>query len=165
MKNIILFFLIIMVSCTTLRKSEKYFYNHPEKANNVAKNYINKYKINGAKICLEEFPQKSTIDTFILQKDSIIINNITDSIYNILIDTHYITKDRIKKILIPCKDSTKIIKYTLFDQRYELLYDSLNKSYNDLSNRHDKVKNILFYTYFWIIIIIFGILAYIRFKA
>lgn len=156
--------ILLLVSCTTLKKAENYFYHHPKDGVNVAKNYILSNKVEGAKICLDAFPQKNIIDTIILVKDSLIINNITDSIYTWLNETHYVDREKIKKVLIPCKDSVKIIKYTIFDNRYEVLYDSLNKKYSDLDDRHRKIKDILTYTYIWILIIILGIIGYIKLK-
>lgn len=164
MKNTILLCIILMISCTTLKKSERYFYEHPNEANNVAKNYILHNKVKGADICLEAFPPVNVIDTFIINKDSVVINNITDTIYTWFTNTKYVDKEKIRKVLIPCKDSIKIIKLTVFDKRYEVLYDSLNHELSDLNNMHTKVKDILTYTYIWIFILILGLIFYIKLK-
>jgi len=153
MKYIVFILILGFFSCTTLKKAEGYFEKHPEKANYVAKQYINAFELPGAKICLDAFPPINKIDTILLVKDSLIINNITDTLYEWFNDTKYIDKDKIRKILIPCIDSIKIVSKTIYDPKYNILYNDVNTKYINMSDSHSKIKRILFWTWFFIIII------------
>jgi hypothetical protein len=160
MKSLITILIIGFFSCNTLKKAEGYFDKHPEKANYVAKRYINQFKLPGAKICLDAFPQKNKIDTFSVVKDSLIVEQITDTLYQWLIETKYIDKNKIKKILIPCRDSIKIVQKTIYDSKYEILYKDLQSNYNNVSDAHSKLKKVLFWTWFWIILLAFSYAMY-----
>lgn len=160
----IIIILIVLSSCTTLRKAEHYFQKHPTKANNVARNYITNNQIDGVKICIDAFPQKDIVDTFMVSKDSIIINTITDSIYNWITEVKYIDKERIRKVLIPCKDSLKIINKTIYDKKYEILYNDMNTKYINVSDSHSKLKKVLFWTWFWIILFAIGVYGFYKTK-
>jgi hypothetical protein len=154
MKNIIIIIgLFSITSCTTLKKAESYFEKHPEKANYVAKQYINAFELPGAKICLDAFPQKNTIDTISIVKDSLIVEKITDTLYQWFTEIKIVNKDKIRKILVPCRDSIKIVSKTIYDPKYEILYNDVNKKYLNLYDSHTKIKRILFWTWFFIIII------------
>jgi hypothetical protein len=153
MKNIIFIIIIGIFSCTTLKKAEGYFDSHPEKAQNVAKNYINTFELPGAKICLDAFPPKNTIDTISIVKDSLIVEQITDTIYQWLSDTKYITRDKIKQVLIPCNDSIKIVSKTIYDPKFEILYTDVKGKYDNIVDAHSKLKKSLFWTWFWIILL------------
>ena len=153
MKLISLILILGFFSCTTLKKAEGYFDKHPEKANYVAKQYINAFELPGAKICLDAFPPINKIDTISIVKDSLIVNNITDTLYKWLKETKYIDRNKIKKILVPCNDSIKIVSKTIYDPKYEILYNDVNKKYLNLSDSHSKIKRYLFWTWFFIIII------------
>ena len=155
MKNTIIIIVLFSctTSCTTLKKAEGYFEKHPEKANYVAKQYINSFELPGAKICLDAFPPKNTIDTFTFVKDSLIVNKLTDTLYQWFTDTRYIDKDKIRKILLPCNDSIKIVSKTIYDPKYEILYKDLQSNYNNVSDAHSKLKKALFWTWFWVILL------------
>ena len=153
MKNIILILILGFFSCTTLKKAEGYFDKHPEKANYVAKQYINAFELPGAKICLDAFPPINKVDTFLVVKDSLIVENITDTIYKWLTEVKFIDKDRIRKILVPCKDSIKIVSKTIYDDKYKILYNDVNTKYINISDSHSKIKKYLFWTWFFIVII------------
>lgn len=154
MKNtIIIIGLFSITSCMTLKKAESYFDKHPEKANYVAKKYINEFELPGAKMCLDAFPQKNSIDTISIVKDSLIIQQMTDTLYQWFTDTRYIDKEKIKKILLPCRDSIKIVSKTIYDPKYEILYKELQSNYNNVSDAHSKLKKVLFWTWFWIILL------------
>jgi len=153
MKYIVFILIISFFSCTTLKKAEGYFEKHPEKANYVAKQYINAFELPGAKICLDAFPPINKIDTISFVKDSLTVHNITDTLYKWFTETKYINKDKIKKILVPCNDSIKIISKTIYDLKYEILYNDLNKRFINISDSHSKIKSVLFWTWFFIIII------------
>jgi hypothetical protein len=160
----IIIILIFLSSCTTLRKAEHYFQKHPTKANNVARNYIINNQIDGVKICIDAFPQIDIVDSFIVSKDSIIINTITDSIFSWLTEVKYVDRERIKKVLIPCKDSIRIINRTIYDKKYEILYNDMYIKYNNVSDSHAKIKKILFWTWFWIILFAIGIYGFYKTK-
>lgn len=141
------------ISCTTLKKAESYFEKHPDKANYVAKQYINAFELPGAKICLDAFPPKNTIDTFTVVKDSLIVEKLTDTLYQWFTDTRYIDKDKIRKVLIPCRDSIKIVQKTIYDPKFEILYNDVNKKYINVSDAHSKLKKAFFWTWFWVILL------------
>jgi hypothetical protein len=154
MKNTILIIgLFFIASCTTLKKAESYFDKHPEKANYVAKQYINTFELPGAKICLDAFPQKNTIDTISVVKDSLIVETLVDSIIKNVTTIKYIDREKIKKILLPCRDSIKIVSKTIYDPKYEILYKDLQSNYNNVSDAHSKLKKAFFWTWFWVILL------------
>jgi hypothetical protein len=154
MKNtIIIIGLFSIASCTTLKKAESYFEKHPEKANYVAKKYINAFELPGAKICLDAFPPINTIDTISIFKDSLIVEKLTDTLYQWFNDTKYIDKDKIRKVLVPCRDSIKIVSKTIYDPKFEILYKDLQSNYNNMSNAHNKLKKAFFWTWFWVILL------------
>jgi hypothetical protein len=161
MKNtIIIIGLLSITSCTTLKKAESYFEKHPEKANYVAKQYINAFELPGAKICLDAFPQKNTIDTISIVKDSLIVEKITDTLYQWFTDTRYVDKDKIKKVLLPCRDSIKIVSKTIYDPKYEILYKDLQSNYTNITDAHAKLKKAFFWTWFWVILLAASFVAY-----
>jgi len=155
MKNIIIIIgLFSIASCTTLKKAESYFDKHPEKANYVAKQYINAFELPGAKICLDAFPQTTKIDTISIVKDSLIVNKITDTLYQLITQTKYVDKDKIRTILKPCRDSIKIVSKTIYDDKYKILYNDIKSKYDNMSDSHSKLKKSLFWT--WVFIILIG---------
>ena len=93
------------------------------------------------------------VDTFLVVKDSLIVENITDTIYKWLTEVKFIDKDRIRKILVPCKDSIKIVSKTIYDDKYKILYNDVNTKYINISDSHSKIKRYLFWTWFFIVII------------
>jgi hypothetical protein len=162
MKNIVYILIIGLFSCTTLKKAEGYFEKYPDKAEYVAKKYILSHELPGAKICLEAFPQKNKIDTFSIVKDSLIVEKMVDSIFSTITKTKFINREVIKNILIPCKDSVKIVTKTIYDPKFEVLYNDINKKYINVSDAHSKIKKVLFWTWFWIILLAtsFGVYKY-----
>jgi len=161
MKNIIIIIgLFSIASCTTLKKAESYFDKHPEKANYVAKQYINAFELPGAKICLDAFPQKNSIDTISIVKDSLIVEKMTDTLYKWFTDTRYVDKERIKKVLLPCRDSIKIVSKTIYDPKYEILYTNVKGKYDNLSDAHSKLRKAFFWTWFWVILLAASFVAY-----
>jgi hypothetical protein len=159
MKNLIILSILFLSSCTTLKKAETYFDKHPDKANNVAKSYILNHDVNGAKICIDAFPPKEVHDTISVVKDSLTVQNITDTIVSWLTETKYIDKERIKKILIPCKDSIKIITNTLYDKKFEVLYSGTQFELDKIKEEKDRISKYLKYT--WIGIGAFLLLIFI----
>lgn len=152
MKYIIIL-IIGFFGCTTLKKAEGYFEKHPEKANYVARQYINTFELPGAKICLDAFPQTNKIDTISIVKDSLIVEHITDTLYQWLTETKYVNKEKIKNILKPCRDSIKIVSKTIYDEKYKILYNDIKSKYDNMSDSHTKLRKSLFWTWFFIILI------------
>ena len=68
-----------------------------------------KYPHRAADICIEMFPQDSTIDTIRVVKDSLITERKIDSVYTWLVEDHYIDKivfkDKIKQIIKTSHDT------------------------------------------------------------
>jgi hypothetical protein len=152
MKYIIIL-IIGFFGCTTLKKAEGYFEKYPEKANYVARQYINTFELPGAKICLDAFPQTNKIDTISIVKDSLIVEHITDTLYQWLTETKYVNKEKIKNILKPCRDSIKIVSKTIYDDKYKILYNDIKSKYDNMSDSHTKLRKSLFWTWFFIILI------------
>jgi PBP1b-binding outer membrane lipoprotein LpoB len=159
MKNLIILAILFLSSCTTLKKAESYFDKHPQKAKNVAKSYILNHDVAGAKICIDAFPQKEVHDTISVVKDSLTVERITDTIFTWLTETKYVDKERIMKILIPCRDSIKIITNTIIDPKLKLLYDFNLKELDRIKESKDKISKYLKYT--WIGIGAFLLLLFI----
>lgn len=159
MKNLIILAILFSSSCTTLKKAESYFYKHPNKAKIVAKSYILNHDVEGAKICIDAFPPKEVHDTISVVKDSLTVEIMTDTIFSWLTETKYVDKERIRKILIPCKDSIKIITKTIFDNKYEILYNGIQFELDKIKEQKDKLSKYLKYT--WIGIGAFLLLIFI----
>lgn len=155
MKYIVIL-IIGFFGCTTQKKAEAYFERNPEKANYVARQYINTFELPGAKICLDAFPQTNKIDTMLIVKDSLIVEHITDTLYKWLTDTKYVDKEKIRTILKPCRDSIKIVSKIIYDDKYKILYNDIKSKYDNMSDSHTKLRKSLFWTWFFIILIAGG---------
>jgi len=145
LKYLIIIFLF--TSCITTNKVKKYLYEHPVQA---------------AKLCLEQFPQDSKIDTTFIVKDSIIIEQKVDSIYTWLVEDHYASpeiKTKIRTVIKELKD-TIVITETKWDDKYKVLFEAKDKEYMILEDRFDRKSKALFYTWLWIAIIGVGAFAY-----
>ena len=104
--------IIFLTSCVTQKKIDKYFQKHPEAIEKV-------------------FIFQDVHDTTIITRDSLVINKITDTLYNWF--TEYkivdkqITKWKIKEVLKPCKDSIVIVDKKIFVDRYKKMYELAKK--------------------------------------
>lgn len=139
--------IFLFTSCITTNKVKKYLYEHPVQA---------------AKLCLEQFPQSSVVDTTFIVKDSIIIERKVDSIYTWLVEEHYLpseVKTKIRTVIKELKD-TIIITETKWDDKYKVLFEAKDKEYMILEDRFDRKSKALFYTWLWIAIIGVGAFAY-----
>ena len=142
--------IFLFTSCITTNKVKKYLYEHPVQA---------------AKLCLEQFPQSSVVDTTFIVKDSIIIEQKVDSIYTWLVEEHYLpseVKTKIRTVIKELKD-TIVITETKWDDKYKVLYEAKDKEYMILEDRFDRKSKALFYTWLWIAIIGVGAFAYKRY--
>ena len=121
---------------------------HPEKA---------------AELCLEQFPQKEVHDTILVKKDSIIIEQKIDSVYNWFVEEHFIDKevfiDKIKQIIKVSHDTIRITT-TKWDDRYKVLYEKKDRDYAILEEKHARKTKALFWTWLWIAVIGVGSVAY-----
>ncbi len=145
LKYLIIIFLF--TSCVTTNKVRKYLNEHPVQA---------------AKLCLEQFPQSSVVDTTFIVKDSIIIEQKVDSIYTWLVEEHYTEpeiKTKIRTVIKELKD-TIVITETKWDDKYKVLYEAKDKEYAILDDKYTRNKKALFYTWLWIGIIGVGAYAY-----
>ena len=139
--------IFLFTSCITTNKVKKYLYDHPVQA---------------AKLCLEQFPQSSVVDTAFIVKDSIIIERKVDSIYTWLVEEHYLpseVKTKIRTVIKELKD-TIVITETKWDDKYKVLFEAKDKEYMILEDRFDRKSKALFYTWLWIAIIGVGAFAY-----
>jgi hypothetical protein len=112
MKNLI--FLLLLTSCVTQKKIEKYLVKHPEAIETV-------------------FIINDVHDTTLITKDSLVVERIADTLYQWFNDTHYVDRVRIKKILEPCKDSIIIVSKQIYTDRYKKVYELAKKDaeYNE----------------------------------
>ena len=140
--------IILFTSCVTQNKLKQYIIKYPHKA---------------ADICIEIFPQDSTIDTIRVVKDSLIVERKIDSVYNWLVEDHYIDKivfkDKIKQIIKVSHDTIKITT-TKWDDRYKVMYEKKDRDYAILEEKHAKKTKALFWTWLWIAVIGVGSVAY-----
>jgi len=135
-----LLLLLLLSSCVTTKKIERYLKKHPEAIETV--------------FIINDFH-----DTTLIVKDSLVVERIADTLYQWFNDTHYIDRVRIKKILEPCKDSVLIIEKKVFVDRYKKVYEALKKDNeaNDKMLRWWRKGALL--TWGWIVLI--GVVVYI----
>ena len=139
--------IFLFTSCITTNKVKKYLYEHPVQA---------------AKLCLEQFPQDSKVDTIRLVKDSIIVEQKVDSIFTWLVEEHCLPseiKTKIRTVIKELKDTIYITE-TKWDDKYKVLYEAKDKEYAILDDKYTRNKKALFYTWLWIGIIGVGAYAY-----
>jgi len=120
------------------------------------------HPVQAAKLCLEQFPQSSVVDTTFIVKDSIIIEQKVDSIYTWLVEEHYLeseAKVKIRNVIKELKDTISITE-TKWDDKYKVLFEAKDKEYMILEDRFDRKSKALFYTWLWIAIIGVGAFAY-----
>jgi hypothetical protein len=112
MKNLI--FLLLLTSCVTQKKIDRYFEKNPQEIERV-------------------FVFTDVHDTTVITKDSLVVERIADTLYQYFNDTHYIDRVRIKKILEPCKDSIIIVSKQIYTDRYKKVYELAKKDaeYNE----------------------------------
>jgi len=118
------------------------------------------HPVQAAKLCLEQFPQSSVVDTIFIAQDSIVIEQKVDSIYTWLVEEHYLPseiKTKIRTVIKELKDTIYITE-TKWDDKYKVLYEAKDREYQILDEKYSKNKKRLFYTWFWI-----GIILVIRY--
>ncbi len=95
--------LVLLTSCVTTKRIERYLEKNPKEIEKV-------------------FITNDVHDTTLIVKDSLIVERITDSFYTWFADTHYIDRWRIKEVLKPCKDIINIVSTGIFTDRYKDVY-------------------------------------------
>jgi hypothetical protein len=129
-----LLLLLLLSSCVTQKKIEKYLVKHPEAIETV-------------------FIINDVHDTTLITKDSLVIERIADTLYQWFNDTHYIDRVRIKKILEPCKDSIIIIEKKIFVDRYKKVYELAKKDAATTEKMFRWWRKGALLTWAWIILI------------
>jgi hypothetical protein len=109
-----LIFLLLLTSCVTQKKIDKYFEKNPQEIERV-------------------FVFDEVHDTTTIVKDSLIVERISDTIYHWLSQPEYIEMWRIKEVLKPCKDSILIVSKQIYTDRYKKVYELAKKDaeYNE----------------------------------
>ena len=138
MKNLI--FLLLLTSCVTAKKVDKYFEKNPTEIERV-------------------FVFDEVHDTTTIIKDSLIVERITDSIYSWVTDTKYVDRLRIKEVLKPCKDSILIVSKQIYTDRYKKVYELAKKDAEYNKKALKWWRKGLLITWGWIIL--FGVIIYI----
>ncbi len=129
-----LIILILLSSCVTQKKIERYFLKNPEAIETI---YIT----------------NDVHDTTLITKDSLVIERIADTLYQWINDTHYIDRVRIKKVLEPCKDSIIIIEKQVFVDRYKKVYEAAKKDRDATEKQFRWWQKGALLTWAWIILI------------
>ncbi len=108
-----LMILILLSSCVTQKKIDRYFKKHPEAIEKV-------------------FITNDVHDTTIVTKDSVILEKMTDTLYQWFTEYKYldkvVTKWQIKQVLKPCDDSIVIVEKQVFVDRYKKVYEAAKKN-------------------------------------
>jgi hypothetical protein len=108
-----LMILILLSSCVTQKKIDRYFKKHPEAIEKV-------------------FIYQDVHDTIRVVKDSLIVEKISDTLYQWFTEYKYldkeVTKWRIKQVLKPCEDSIVIVEKQVFVDRYKKVYEAAKKN-------------------------------------
>jgi hypothetical protein len=133
-----LMILILFSSCVTQKKIDRYFKKHPEAIEKV-------------------FIYQDVHDTTIVVKDSLVINKLTDTLYQWFTEYKYldkeITKWRIKEILKPCEDSIVIVEKQVFVDRYKKVYEAAKKNIEANDKMLNWWRKGALLTWAWIILI------------
>jgi hypothetical protein len=129
-----LLLLLLLSSCVTQKKIERYFLKNPEAIETI---YIT----------------NDVHDTTIITKDSLVIERIADTLYQWVNDTHYIDRVRIKKVLEPCKDSIIIVEKKVFVDRYKKVYEAAKKDRDATEKQFRWWQKGALLTWAWIILI------------
>jgi len=112
---------------------------------------------------ITKYIDKEVHDTTIIQKDKIVVDRITDSIYSWIYDTTIVEYERVRKVLQPCADSVikinKIVYTELYKEQFHQAEEEIKKLKDD--KRYWQKGALL--TWGWIALIIIIILAIRRF--
>jgi hypothetical protein len=138
MKYLIPISLLFLSSCVTQKKIEKYLVKHPEAIETI---YIT----------------NDVHDTTIVTKDSVILEKITDTLYQWFTEYKYldkvVTKWQIKQVLKPCEDSIVIVEKQVFVDRYKKVYEAAKKDRDATEKQFRWWQKGALLTWAWIILI------------
>ena len=130
--------LILLSSCVTQKKIDRYFKKHPEAIEKV-------------------FIYQDVHDTTIIVKDSLVINKLTDTLYQWFTEYKYldkvVTKWQIKQVLKPCEDSIVIVEKQVFVDRYKKVYEAAKKNIEANDKMLNWWRKGALLTWAWIILI------------
>lgn len=133
-----LMILILLSSCVTQKKIDRYFKKHPEAIEKV-------------------FITNDVHDTTIIVKDSLVINKLTDTLYQWFTEYKYldkvVTKWQIKQVLKPCEDSIVIVEKQVFVDRYKKVYEAAKKNIEANDKMLNWWRKGALLTWAWIILI------------
>jgi hypothetical protein len=139
-----LMILILLSSCVTQKKIDRYFKKHPEAIEKV-------------------FITNDVHDTTIVTKDSVILEKMTDTLYKWLTEYKYldkvVTKWQIKQVLKPCEDSIVIVEKQVFVDRYKKVYEAAKKDRDATEKMYRWWQRGALITWGWVLLI--GIVVYI----
>lgn len=129
---------LLLTSCVTQKKIDRYFKKHPEAIEKV-------------------FIYQDVHDTTIVVKDSLIVERITDTLYEWFADVRYIDKPitrwRIKEVLKPCKDSIIIVDKKIFVDRYKDVYEAAKKDRDATEKMYRWWQRGALITWGWVLLI------------
>jgi len=135
---------LLLTSCVTTRKVEKFLAKNPELIEKV-------YIVNDVH------------DTTLIVKDSLIVEKISDTLYQWFTEYKYldkvVTKWQIKEVLKPCKDSIIIVDKKIFVDRYKAVYEAANKDRDATEKMFRWWQKGALITWGWVLLI--GIVVYI----
>ena len=133
-----LIILILFSSCVTQKKIDRYFKKHPEAIEKV-------------------FITNDVHDTTIIVKDSLVINRLTDTLYQWFTEYKYldkvVTKWQIKQVLKPCEYSIVIVEKQVFVDRYKKVYEAAKKNIEANDKMLNWWRKGALLTWAWIILI------------
>jgi hypothetical protein len=140
MKSLLFCFIpiLFLTSCVTTKKVERYLEKHPELIERV-------------------FIFQDVHDTTIVVKDSLVVEKLTDTLYQWFSDFKYIdrpvTRWQIKEVLKPCKDSIVIVDKKIFVDRYKDAYEAAKKDRDATEKMYRWWQRGALITWAWIVLI------------
>jgi len=102
-------------------------------------------------------------DTTIIQKDKIVVDRITDSIYSWIYDTTIVEYERVRKVLQPCADSILKVNKIVYTEIYKDQFHQAQEEIKKLKEGKRYWQKGALLTWGWIALIIIIILAIRRF--
>jgi len=102
-------------------------------------------------------------DTTIIEKDKIVVDRITDSIYSWIYDTTIVEYERVRKVLKPCTDSVIEVNKIIYNEIYKEQLQQAQEEIKKLKEGKRYWQKGALLTWGWIALIIIIILAIRRF--
>ena len=112
---------------------------------------------------ITKYIDKEVHDTTIIQKDKIVVDRITDSIYSWIYDTTIVEYERIRKVLKPCTDSVIKVNKIVYTEIYKDQFHQAQKEIKKLKDDKRYWQKGALLTWGWIALIIIIILVIRRF--